>query len=660
MLQFLRFAAGACCAVLLFAWGCAAPPRASAGAGAPPAQALEDVWLVTSMNGARVGYVHSVSRPETMDGAAGTLNESDARIKMGRLGSEVEIVVHTRTFEDSSGKLRRIEMDTQFSNQPGRFEGVVDGDVLRARSEALGEVREFEIPWDEEIISDRGLELLYARAASEPEGTELAGLTFDPTSMQTITYVLETGARETIEWRGEPVEATAVHFEMDLLPGMRGTAWIDDQGRALRTVQPVMAGVEMVFELSTKEEALAAGAAENRVPDLFSQLMIRSDVRIPHPRRVDEALFRVRLKDGVAEFPDFSFDRRQTVEQDGASERLLRVRRLDGTPGHVTRPVTGAPPDVAAALESSSSVQCDDPELVAAAQAAVAGESDAWRAAQTLERWVYERIDKKSMGVAFASALEVFREGRGDCSEHALLLAAMCRAAGIPARVVMGWEYAAGIFGGHAWTEVWCGDWYALDATNAAGGADATHIALGNSVMADGGTYEMFGNLARGIAAVDIQVVELRYGDRLVGADQLSTGHLVQGDVYRNELLGLAFAKPADWEFDSLHPEGFTGDIVEIEPPQGSDQIEVGAMEVPYFFDFDELRQQVGERLTGPVETRLDGRTAHLYVRTEGDTENRALFVLEDDTLFTFELRASSDDTRRLFHDFLATVDFDL
>ena len=68
--------------------------------------------------------------------------------------------------------------------------------------------------------------------------------------------------------------------------------------------------------------------------------------------------------------------------------------------------------------------------------------------------------------VAFASAAETVRSLEGDCSEHAVLCAAMARAAGMPSRVVSGLVYLPpggglggerGVFGYHLWAEALVG-----------------------------------------------------------------------------------------------------------------------------------------------------------------------------------------------------------
>lgn len=72
----------------------------------------------------------------------------------------------------------------------------------------------------------------------------------------------------------------------------------------------------------------------------------------------------------------------------------------------------------------------------------------------------------------------------------------MCRAAGIPARVVCGIVYVdtfigqKSVFGGHMWTEVFVdGTWVGLDATRAPNGFGPGHIAL---AVGDGNPSDFF------------------------------------------------------------------------------------------------------------------------------------------------------------------------
>lgn len=78
-------------------------------------------------------------------------------------------------------------------------------------------------------------------------------------------------------------------------------------------------------------------------------------------------------------------------------------------------------------------------------------------------------IERKSMRRGFDLASQVAKSHEGDCTEHAVFLAALLRQAGHSARVVVGmvvlsFEGRWGAFG-HAWTEVWRdGKWAVADA----------------------------------------------------------------------------------------------------------------------------------------------------------------------------------------------------
>ena len=93
------------------------------------------------------------------------------------------------------------------------------------------------------------------------------------------------------------------------------------------------------------------------------------------------------------------------------------------------------------------------------------------------------------------------RTAQGDCTEHAVLLAAVLRGAGVPARCVSGLVYAdqfagrQGVFGYHMWTQAWldpdgagprAAQWTDFDATLPGVAYDATHITLGVSDLNQG------------------------------------------------------------------------------------------------------------------------------------------------------------------------------
>lgn len=88
-----------------------------------------------------------------------------------------------------------------------------------------------------------------------------------------------------------------------------------------------------------------------------------------------------------------------------------------------------------------------------------------------------------TLAVGYASASEVIQTLKGDCTEHSVLLVALCRAVGIPARAASGilyvdsWLGEKRVFGGHQWTQVYLdGKWYDVDATLSAPHTSAGRI----------------------------------------------------------------------------------------------------------------------------------------------------------------------------------------
>ncbi len=93
---------------------------------------------------------------------------------------------------------------------------------------------------------------------------------------------------------------------------------------------------------------------------------------------------------------------------------------------------------------------------------------------------VYDWINDKTMARGFDYASTTAKTRSGDCTEHALLLAAVARATGRPARVVLGVlivdENEPQAYG-HAWTQVWQeGGWQLLDATEPQRNVDSANL----------------------------------------------------------------------------------------------------------------------------------------------------------------------------------------
>jgi len=163
----------------------------------------------------------------------------------------------------------------------------------------------------------------------------------------------------------------------------------------------------------------------------------------------------------------------QIVEK--ASDRELELKVL---PRH-SEPTTSLSLPIKMAefaqyLEPANDIRSDDKSVIEKAREIAGEERDAWKVARKLADWTYTNIKWKRVDNATTS--ETLATLEADCLEFSQLYVAMARSLGLPARMVFGLAYSGNTFGGHAWVEVYVGDWIELDPTWGTHFVDATHI----------------------------------------------------------------------------------------------------------------------------------------------------------------------------------------
>jgi hypothetical protein len=116
-------------------------------------------------------------------------------------------------------------------------------------------------------------------------------------------------------------------------------------------------------------------------------------------------------------------------------------------------------------LKATPTLQVDHPEIQALAQKLTKKYTSVCEKIAGYTSYVAVSIQDRNTAT-FSSALETLRAGFGDCGEHAVLLAALLRTSGIPARVVLGLVYMESLKGyyGHAWVMAFDGsEWIFAD-----------------------------------------------------------------------------------------------------------------------------------------------------------------------------------------------------
>ncbi len=166
---------------------------------------------------------------------------------------------------------------------------------------------------------------------------------------------------------------------------------------------------------------------------------------------------------------------RLTLELSGRDDVAFLSERLGKKPARPGTVVVdglgyrGGSDPVDARYKAASFVLDFDEKPVAAVIAQVRKELGDKPSVEQLIHFVERYIEKKDLSRGYDVASVVATRKQGDCSEHAVLLAALLRAFGQPARVVHGLAIVP-MFGkvqafGHAWVEVHQGkQWQVADA----------------------------------------------------------------------------------------------------------------------------------------------------------------------------------------------------
>ena len=208
-----------------------------------------------------------------------------------------------------------------------------------------------------------------------------------------------------------------------------------------------------------------------------STLVSPSEIALPRGTKRSRFHIRPLKKGDDLKIPSIG---RQRVKKLADGTVQVTMGRLPSGSGAM--PYKGKDEQALAALKPTDYVQSSHRSIQRKAKEIIgdaSDASDAYAAAKAIEKWVNGYISK-DMSVGYASALETLQTRTGDCTEHAVLTAALCRAAGIPCRIVVGMAYDGNNFKkrfvGHAWNQVYIGgEWIDLDASL---GVDASRIIL--------------------------------------------------------------------------------------------------------------------------------------------------------------------------------------
>ena len=418
--------------------------------------AEKDTWMNIFQNDRKIGFSHSrFSKKDT-----GYRLQETVYMRINTMGMVQDINLKT------DGRLRAdfTLADLNFEINSGRFsfqvKGSVSDDILKIETSSAGDRRTLDIRIEQKPYLFSGI--IYAVAASELKpGDKFAFPIFDPATMAQMPVYVEAVGQEEIQIMGTKRTATIVSLNFK---GSTQLAWIDENGDLLK--EKGLLGIRL--ERTHRKDALY-GLAIASSHDLTKTASISSNVILEHPEQLERLtlevsgieLDQVNLRGGRQKFKG-----NQLIIVKENLSNLASV--LDDTNLGTLEKVF---------LQPTSFIQSDHQKIKQLTLEILDGNPDATplEKARKLLSWVHQNIEKRPV-LSLPDALSTLENRVGDCNEHAVLMAALSRAAGIPSRVEAGLVYLKGSFYYHAWNLVYLGRWITADALFGQLPADVSHI----------------------------------------------------------------------------------------------------------------------------------------------------------------------------------------
>ena len=467
-----------------------------------------ETWNACYLQGAKVGYERTTFGSIERDGRRLIHIEGLVHLNVKRFEQTTQTEMRLTSVETPEGQLLEFASRVDAGTTPLGIRGRVVGDRLEVQTTSHGKTTTTSARWSREYGGYFATEQSLARRPMRPgERRQLMGL---------FAGMDQVAAIEMIARQFEPVkllEGTYELLKIDAtlrLPDgqtLDETVWADRTGEVWRRRSQAMN-----LEAFRVPKQVALDTSEAAAFDLGKDLSVPIGRAIASPHRTRRIRYRVRLEGGDPAGRLVS----------GYSQR---VRSVDPHTAEVT--VYAVRPGVAAGnldaaedrpseddLAANHLIQSDSAKIKAIAAETAADEQDPWRVALALERRTRALITKHDYSQAFASAAEVVENGVGDCTEHAVLLAALARARGIPARAAIGLVYfepdGKPQFAYHMWVEVYLGEhWIPLDATLAQGGIGAAHLKLAHGSLKGASALSSFLPVAQVAGRLKIEVEEV-------------------------------------------------------------------------------------------------------------------------------------------------------
>jgi hypothetical protein len=460
-----------------------------------PAKPIFEEWCVILLDGKPSGFSSTITTPVSTPEGLHYDTELQEEFVVKRLDATLKLNEVSHITEDSRGVVLNFSEVSTGMGSDSETHGVRQGDDLVISSH--GQTQRCHIP-PEAALGPEAVRRL-TDAIPLKAGTKFNLNTFITDYPQAAAVEHgEVVDQEEHDVRGTTRQLWKVTSQMPIMPGIGSVLWVDDHNQDVESDVSIPGlGVMKQFVTDRAECMKQPEGAE-----IFAASLIAPQKALPPLDEQAQAVYLLNTISDTKQNLTLWNEGEQRVLKSGPGMCEVEVTVPTWTPRDATYQLPHADtPELHPYLRPSAYLESNAPDIKMLAKEAVRGETNPVLAARNIQDFVKNYITKKDLKIGFASAEETAKSCEGDCTEHAVLCAALGRAAGLPTRCVLGLGYIppgeieptisnavdtkTGIFGFHMWAEAWIGPhrWVAMDA--ALGSFDIGHIAIVKSALDD-------------------------------------------------------------------------------------------------------------------------------------------------------------------------------
>lgn len=463
----------------------------------PVVEPPQENWYSFTLMDTKIGYQHTSSENTEYEGEAVRRTKTDSVMNFKALGIDLTVKT-TRVTYIGSDLMPRYFLST--SNESGlkQVEGrIIDG-IAYIKTTLNGESTHAEVPIPPGTISERkGIDMFLAQEGLKV-GDKKTFYQFSFEFQKPVKTELHLVGKENLTYQSEEKQVYVLNATMDVMGGIDMKQWLGSNGINYRTEVPLM-GLSLVTTKTDKETAF--GGIEGI--DVILQTRILPVGKRP-TRNARRLVAEVKLTTGsIAETIMSNSRQKLVVNTEQAGKLSIQVPSFDAE-ACPDLPIQNVESEF---LVASPYIQTDHPDIGAKALEVIDGETNSWRAAEKLCRWIDKAIADK-MTVSYDSSLTTLESLAGDCTEHTFLFIALARSMGIPSRVCSGIVFVKDAFYYHLWPEVYVGRWVQMDPTLGQVIADANHIQLGGSILESNTMSEFRKGVLQTLNQFEIVIIE--------------------------------------------------------------------------------------------------------------------------------------------------------